>query len=205
MFGMKENRLTIISITSIAGRSYYRCKCSCGKECLIRTDSYHSGKSRSCGCLLSESTKARFTTHGLSYTTERRIYKGMVDRCCLPCVKLYHRYGGRGIKVCERWLGKSGFLNFIEDMGMRPSSEHTLDRKNNDGDYTPENCRWATKEEQYSNKSTNRLITFQGKTQTMTQWCREKNITRGSLVGRLDVLGWSVEKALTTPTKKYNR
>lgn len=207
MFGMDNEygRLTILSEYTLDGRRYCRCECKCGKECNIRKDSILTGRTQSCGCLLSESATIRATKHGMSYSTELKVYRGMITRCYYRSHGSFHRYGGRGIKVCERWQGEGGFENFVKDLGLRPSSDYTLERKDNDGDYTPENCIWGTKEEQYSNKSTNRLLTFQGKTQTIAKWCRETGISRGSLIGRLDQLGWSVEEALSTPTKKYIR
>ena len=111
----------------------------------------------------------------------------------------YARYGGRGIKVCKRW---DKFENFLADMGNPPKGM-TLDRIDNDGDYKKSNCRWATAVEQQSNKSTNRRITLKGKTQTLSQWCRELGLPKGVVSNRIH-RGWSEEKALITPVRVYN-
>lgn len=202
---IKYGRLTVNSVITIGHSTYYRCKCDCGRDHDARADSILTGKTRSCGCLLSESATARATIHGMSYSTEYKIYRSMITRCYYESHKSYHRYGGRGIRVCDRWLGEDGFINFFQDMGFRPSNDYTLERIDNDGNYEPGNVKWGTKDEQISNKSSNRLLTLGGKTQTVAQWCIETGITRSSLIGRLDQLGWSVERALTTPTKKYRR
>jgi hypothetical protein len=125
----------------------------------------------------------------------------MKDRCYNPNNKQFVDYGGRGIKVCDRWAIPSGFQNFLEDMGRRPSSDHSLDRIDVNGDYCPENCRWATRKEQCRNKRSNKLLTWKGRTQCMSQWADDFAISYVCLKSRLR-RGWSTEKALTTPTKR---
>lgn len=125
----------------------------------------------------------------------------MKRRCYSPHVRPYRNYGGRGIKVCDRWLGPDGFENFMEDMGSRPSSSHSLDRKDNNGNYTPENCRWATPVEQQNNLRTNTVIEFAGKRMTAAQWERELGLRTGIITKRLSQQGWSVERALTVPPR----
>jgi hypothetical protein len=129
-------------------------------------------------------------------TPEYAAYNAMKSRCNNPKHHAYARYGGRGIRICDRWL--ESFENFFADMGFRPSTKHSLDRKNNDGNYSPENCRWATDLEQTNNQSTNHLLTFEGKTQTITQWAREAGLDESVLRMRISG-GWSVQRALTTP------
>lgn len=113
-------------------------------------------------------------------------------------------YGGRGIKVCERWM--ESFANFIADMGARPSEEHSLDRIDNNGNYEPGNCRWATATEQSRNKRNNRLLTVFGETKPLSAWVEDSRcaVSRESLKDRVR-RGWDVEKALTTPSAKYVR
>lgn len=135
-----------------------------------------------------------------SYLSIRRYYehkswRGMIDRCNNPQHKNYHRYGGRGIKVCERWLT---FKNFLEDMGERPEGM-TLDRINNDGDYEPSNCRWATPKEQAQNTSTNVNITINGETHCLTEWSRISGINCKTLRRRLQN-GWD-HNDLLKPTR----
>lgn len=128
---------------------------------------------------------------------EKVAWRAMRQRCYYAKFKQYADYGGRGIIVCERW--KDSFENFLEDMGPKPSPQHSLDRKDTDGNYTPENCRWATKLEQAQNARSNVLLTFQGKTQTISAWAKEIGMNYDTLKFRIQ-LGWPVEEALTKPT-----
>lgn len=121
----------------------------------------------------------------------------MRQRCNNPNRHNYHRYGGRGITVCQEW---DDFWQFVLDMGERPKG-HTLDRIDNNGPYTPQNCRWANSAIQNRNNIRTRLITFKNKTQCITDWAQELNININTVWARLR-RGWSVEKALFTPTKK---
>ncbi len=124
----------------------------------------------------------------------------MKQRCYNPKHPSYHIYGGRGIKICNRWLGNEGFDNFCEDMGKRPP-KHSLDRINVNGNYTPKNCKWSTKKQQQNNRRDNRYITYQGVTKALGLWAEELGIERETLRGRLRY-GWTVEKTLTTPIQE---
>jgi hypothetical protein len=137
-------------------------------------------------------------THGKSKTPEFICWEHMRHRCYNPKTKCYHNYGGRGIKVCDRWL--HSFSNFVEDMGMRPSGRHTLERIDNDGNYEPSNCKWATYVEQINNRRTNRFLEFDGKRLTMAQWARELGIKKETLAGRIR-RGGSIDAALKSPVK----
>ena len=138
--------------------------------------------------------------HGMKDTPEWRVWASLRGRCNSQTHKAYHNYGDRGITVCERW---ESFENFLEDMGERPSSKHSIDRIDNDGPYSPENCRWATRNEQNRNKRTNRLLTHGGKTLCLAAWAEELSINYMTLLGRLK-FGWSVEQAITTPVQVQN-
>ena len=133
--------------------------------------------------------------HGLTKTPTHRTWSSMKDRCLNPKCYSYQDYGGRGIRVCQRWL--DSFPMFLEDMGIRPEGK-TLDRRDVNGNYTPENCRWATPEEQSNNVRSNILLEFQGKTQSLALWAREMGLTRAAIQYRLH-RGWSMERTLTTP------
>jgi hypothetical protein len=123
------------------------------------------------------------------------VWTKMKARCKNPTDHKWEHYGARGIKVCDRWI--SSFEAFVEDMGERPEGT-TLDRIEVNGDYEPGNCRWASYEEQANNKRNTVNLTYQGRTQSLTQWAREIGISKASLQNRFE-RGWSVEKALSTP------
>lgn len=137
-------------------------------------------------------------THGMSFHSEYNIWSGMKKRCGRPENKDFHIYGGKGITVCKRW--RDSFENFYEDMGPRPSERHSLDRIDGTKGYEPSNCRWATHTEQCRNKSSNRHLTYMGKTQTITEWAIELDLKKSTISKRLGVYGMSDEEALTRPT-----
>lgn len=150
--GQRFHRLTANQIAKDKpsdGKVYWECICDCGEVVIVRAESLKSGNTKSCGCLHKDTVGKLKTTHGLSDTTEYFIWQGMWARCTNPNHKSYNNYGGRGITVCERWRL---FENFLEDMGLRPGPEYSLDRKENDKGYCKENCRWATGTEQANNR-----------------------------------------------------
>lgn len=128
-------------------------------------------------------------------------WQGMNQRCNNKNQKAYKNYGGRGITICKRWAGQDGFLNFIEDMGERPTPQHTLDRINNNGNYEPSNCRWATRTEQNRNKRDNKLLTYNGVTKTASEWGIELGSDINLINSRLRY-GWSVGDAVSEPPRK---
>lgn len=176
--GNKYNRLTAIKFSHKEGhqnRAKWLFKCECGNKKIIDKGKVTGGYTRSCGCLLEEERKRfteRSTTHGLSggrkRTSEYMVWLSMRKRCLKPNDAGYKDYGGRGIKVCKRWL--DSFPNFLEDMGDKPTKEHSIDRIDNDGNYEPSNCRWATRLQQGRNKRGVRLITIDGKTKCLAEW-----------------------------------
>ena len=152
--------------------SYWECECSCGNTSTVSIRELKKGKTKSCGC--------NRKTHGMKGTPTHNSWHSMKTRCSSTSP----RYGGRGITVCTRW--KDSFENFYNDMGERPSKKHSIERINNDGDYTPDNCKWATLDEQANNKSTNRPITYQGVTMNLCQWAKKLGICKSTLAERLD-------------------
>ena len=190
--GREFGRLTVVEdLGNIEEYRAYRCTCSCGQEVVVAAYRLiHEKGPRSCGCLQRDVV----TTHGMEGTRVYNIWHGMKARCSLPTNISYHQYGGRGITYCERW---EIFENFIANMGEPPSEEHSLDRINNDGNYSPENCRWATIEVQSNNRSNSRFLEFQGRRQTLTQWAKELGMSPATIRGRLE-RDWTVEEALTT-------
>lgn len=176
-----------------SGREYAYCQCSCGTEREVRLRSLTNGESVSCGCHRREVARKTHTTHGLSNTPEYYVWESMRQRCYDTNCDCYPRYGGRGIKVCERW---ESFANFIADMGKRPNEQYSIERIDNECNYSPANCVWATQEQQQNNKRSNRLITAFGKTQNVKQWSKETGIDYFVIIWRLNN-SWNEERALT--------
>ena len=137
-----------------------------------------------------------YNRHGMSDSSEYTSWEGMKRRCFNPNHKRYSDWGGRGITVCDRW--KNSFENFFADMGLKPTSKHSIDRIDNDGDYCPDNCRWATKEQQVNNRKNNRLITIDGVTLNVKQWEKEKGFKTNVITKRL-INGWDEIDAVLTP------
>lgn len=147
-------------------------------------------------------TKQNNLIHGMSYTVYYRTWSNIKSRCLNKNTKFYKDYGGRGIKICDRWL--NSFENFYEDMGERPSNKHSLDRIDNDGDYCKENCRWATWIQQSRNSRNTRMITYKGETYCLTKWAEMLDIKYSALIYRLNK-GWNVEDVFNKPTRKLKQ
>lgn len=189
--GQRFGRLVALQFVGrVNDRTLWRCKCDCGKETITGYSNLYSGITRSCGCLGDENRKDTRFKKRRSVSREfefqenldkhplRLIWKSMLMRCNNPHVKNYNNYGGRGIKVCDRWSGNLGFENFVNDMGERPTPEHTLDRIDYNGDYEPSNCRWATTEQQMNNRTDNSRIILNGESITCSQLCKRYGFYR---------------------------
>lgn len=153
------------------------CKCDCGNEVLIKSNNLRTGNSSSCGCIATNQRREKFLKHGLRHTRLYDIWRAMKQRCYYKKSHNYSNYGGRGIVVCNEWLNDAeNFYNWAVYNGYKDGL--TIDRIDVNGDYEPSNCRWVTLQEQNNNRRSNRLITYRGKTQNLTQWCKELNIKR---------------------------
>jgi len=150
--------------------------------------------------------RSDFNPNCASRQPEYNSWLAMRNRCGNPKNPFFKYYGGRGIAICDRW--NESFFNFLEDMGRRPTPKHTVDRIDNDGNYEPGNCRWATRKVQQNNRRqnlpNNKLITWQGKTLHQNGWCRLLGFSPSTLYNRLK-LGWSIERAMTTPVRPIHR
>lgn len=175
------------------------CQCECGRKAVVAGRRLRNGHTQSCGCLQrEESAKAlriTATRHGMRNTPEWLAWKNMRDRCSKTSHPSYHRYGGRGIKVCDRWLD---FTAFFEDMGVRPGPGSSVDRIDNDGDYEPGNCRWATAKQQARNRSNTKTVKYRGVQVTIVELAERTGVKYSVLHARLKA-GWSVTAATTTP------
>lgn len=184
--GKVIGRLTVISRSYAKGlpawkitQPQWKCLCSCGKKVVVHGRYLRDGDTQSCGCIEKELLRNRNTTHGLSKIPEYAIWNGMKNRCYNENVYKYSDYGGRGIEVCERW--KNSFVNFLNDMGRRPSKKHSLDRIKVNGNYTPSNCRWATPKQQAKNKRNNRWIVYKNRKKIFQEWATFFNVNSSTL------------------------
>lgn len=180
------------------GRQYRRakCVCDCGTERHVDPAKLRTGQTLSCGCYAAQRARENNRTHGMSRSSVYHIWSSMKARCFHPSTRNFADYGGRGITVCARW--RDSFEAFYEDMGPRPSPDHSIDRIDVNGNYEPGNCRWATSLEQGSNKRNNRLVEVQGQRMTLAEACRLSPLSRNSILRRIEG-GMSVEDALSLP------
>lgn len=172
-------------------------RCACGRERVVAVSDYLRGKSLGCKQCGSVSVGNKNRRHGMFGTREYATWVAIIQRCTNPNLQTWDNYGGRGIRVCDRWL--NSFEAFFEDMGPRPSAAHSIERVDNNLGYSPENCKWATPDEQGKNRRCNVFLTFRGETLCLEDWARRLGISSTALRYRLGRWKWPLEKALTTP------
>ena len=212
MIGRQYGNWTVLSYSHFKKKSFFdntrnkrrygkehflKVKCKCGVIRTVRPSPLKSGKSKGCGCE-GNYTKTQFVkTHGKTNTRLYRIYRNMKERCYKESCKDFLRYGGRGIKICNEWL--SDFQNFYDwSMSNGYTDELSIDRINNDENYSPDNCRWTDEVTQSNNRRSNIKLTYDNKTLTTTEWARILNVKADTLHNRKR-LGWSDEKIISTP------
>lgn len=203
--GQKYGRLTVISFHS-REKSYTKwlCKCECGNQTITAMNYLRTGKTKSCGCICKEKPNA--FVHGFSNNRFYRNWLSMKARCYNSKTSNFYLYGGRGIKISDRWLKFENFkddmyksyLEHIEQFGKNNTS---IDRIDNNGNYELNNCKWTTNKEQGRNKRNNHLLTFKGETLPLSQWAEKINISSKVLRTRILRDKWSTERAITTPIK----
>lgn len=192
--GKKYNRLTVIKFDYRKGTDYFWiCRCECGNVKSIKSNAFKSGGTKSCGCYSIEVRKLIGTTHGeANNSKEYRTWLAIKRRCLDKNDNRYNDYGGRGIQICEEWA--YSYQNFLLGVGRAPSKEHSIDRIDVNGHYEPGNCRWATRIEQQNNMRSNRIITHDGESKTLAQWCRHLGLRYGTVSTRIK-RGWEIKRA----------
>jgi hypothetical protein len=208
LLDLTGQRFGFLLVTDCAGRdpwgqALWNCLCDCGQTHVAKGAKLRTAEVRSCGCKTSDLKRVKLTRHGHSpwnglRSHEYSCWTAMKSRCRHTRRRDYKHYGGRGIRVCERW---QVFENFLADMGRSPSPGHTVDRIDSNGNYEPSNCRWATQREQCNNKRDTIWLTYKGERATLLQWAERTGIGWHAMYQRRR-RGWSVDKMIETPLIK---
>jgi len=201
MIGLRFGKLVVMSGPASKNHSkYWLCVCDCGNTHSVKTKYLRNGDTKSCGCMKSEANKLR-TTHGRTHSTEYHRWASMIRRCSSEKDKQWKNYGGRGIKVCDRW---TTFGNFYADMGNCPDGMQ-LDRIDNDKGYEPSNCRWTDVDTQSRNRRNNHILISGGISKTIAEWSEYTGIKYRTILSRVRQLNWTVEQALTHKSKENEK
>lgn len=207
MTGKKFGRLQALCEAKRPKRSnrkvvFWKCVCDCGRIDVFDGAHLRGGTTKSCGCLARELFRKRVTKHGKSRSQIYRLWWNMRTRCSRKSDRGFSNYGGRGIVVCNRWL--RSFLAFYADMGDPPFPGAQIDRIDNNGPYSPKNCRWASVRQQCRNKRTNHILAFDGKRLPLVVWAEETGIRSDTILRRIRA-GWGIEHALTRQPRPVSR
>lgn len=199
MTGKRFGRLTVLKFsgTDTGGRTKWLCRCDCGNEKIIDGYKIRSGNTQSCGCYQAEMRGKSKITHGMTNSRLYSIWCGMKARCTNPKNPEYGQYGGRGIKICSEWQQFENFAVWAFSNGY--SDELSIDRINVNGNYSPQNCRWATSFEQQNNKQYNHKLTVYGITHTIAEWAQITGLKYDTIERRVNAYGWNDADAVLTP------
>lgn len=202
--GQRFGLLTVLGISGAdnTGRTKWMCMCDCGEVTQVITNSLKSGHTVSCGCYQRKRASETFGVHGQSGTRLHRIWSNMRQRCENPKSDSYYLYGAKGITVCDEWHSFKQFYEWAMATGY--SDSLSIDRKDSTKGYSPDNCRWATPQEQTDNRPCCRYVTYNGKSQTIKAWAKETGIHYNTLRERFN-RGWSAERALTIKPMNFGR
>lgn len=192
LLGRKFGRLTVVLKLGKSDRWAWLCRCECGNQQKATGHNLTRGRIVSCGCRRQEVLDGQRFVHGMTNTPTWKVWKGIIKRCTQLRCKAYPNYGGRGIKVCDKWLT---FAGFYEDMGERPTGL-TIERVDFNGDYCKENCKWAPQSEQASNTRRVRFVEVNGERMSLTRACAALGIRYSRVLDRINKLGWPIEKAM---------
>jgi hypothetical protein len=200
--GQQFGRLVVIDRAENTkdGKTRWVCECDCGNRIITRGYLLGSGQTKSCGCLQKEIVSECNTKHGDSFKKLYYTWNNIRERTCRQTNPHYKDYGERGIGLCEEWKNYDNFKKWALSNGYKRGL--TIDRIENDKGYFPDNCRWVSMKIQQNNKRNNRIITYNGQTKTLSEWAEHIGISYTALKQRINKLGWSIEKALTTPPRK---
>lgn len=199
--GRRFGRLIVVErVGTIRGQAAWRCECDCGKTAIVPSHDLKRGSTKSCGCYAADLSRQRLETHGMTKTRIFRIWTGMLSRCSNNKDCAFVFYGGHGISVCDEW--RNDFARF-HDWSIRNGykKDLTIDRIDNNGNYCPDNCRWASPRVQANNRRTTRYLTVMCETKTISEWADIYGIKYGTIFCRLKD-GWDEEKAVITKVRR---
>lgn len=203
--GVPGSRLTVIEVDPSSRKSGLKwiCKCDCGSTGVsVRGTDLRSGHTTSCGCYAKERQNAAVKTHGMTHDRLYGIWASMKQRCSNPKTINYHLYGGSSIKVCDEWKDFTAFAQWAYENGYQP--DLTIDRIDNSLGYSPSNCHWVNCKVQANNRRNNHVLTYNGRSATLSEWSTIVGIYRETIYHRL-LRGWSVEDALEKPVKSHTK
>lgn len=203
--GREIGNWKVISFSGVSkqGCAEWLCECRCGKRKIVSGHAMRSGKIKSCGCLNIERTKEANTKHGMKGTRLYRIWQGMRQRTKNPNNHEYSDYGGRGIELYKDWEKFENFCKWAKENGY--AENLTIDRKDNEKGYSPDNCRWVTAKANNRNKRNNHCLAYKGETKTIAEWAEITGLSKAMIRYRITKMGWSAERALETPKMRTGK